>query len=244
MILPSPPLALLDRATLFLDLDGTLLELVEHPDEVRADADLCNLLARLGSRLDGRLAIISGRSLEQIDAILGESAAGLALSGSHGCEHRWNGVLAQPIRPLTLDEAAARMRRFARDREGVLVEEKSFGAALHYRMAPAVEKDAHALARLLSDELELSLQQGKMMVELRVAGGDKGTAVQRLMSRAPMKGTTPIFAGDDVTDEAGFASARALGGHAILVGSIRESAADFALPSPAALREWLREAVQ
>lgn len=242
--LPVPPIGILKKATLFLDLDGTLLELVDYPDAVRADTQLRALLGELRGRLDGRLAIISGRSLQQIDEILGDSAADLAISGSHGCEHRWKGVLARPNRPPTLDEALARLRLFAEDRPGVLIEEKSFGIALHYRMAPTVEVEAHGLAETLSNELELGLQRGKMMVELRAAGGDKGRAVQRLMGRAPMKGTTPVFVGDDVTDEAGFAAVRELGGHAILIGTPRSTAADFGLQSPVALRDWLWAAVQ
>ena len=237
--MPAPPLSVLKEATLFLDLDGTLLELVDQPDAVRADAGLHVLLTELRHKLDGRLAIISGRSLQQIDEILGECAADLAISGSHGCEHRWNGLLARPNRPPTLDEAAARLRLFAQDQPGVFVEEKSFGVALHYRMAPNKEAEAQLLADALSNALGLQLQQGKMMVELRVAGGDKGLALQRLMNRAPMKGTAPVFAGDDVTDEAGFAAARKLGGHAILIGSPRATSADFNLPSPGALRDWL-----
>lgn len=242
--LPAPPLTVLRAASLFLDLDGTLVELVDQPDSARADDGLRSLLTELRHMLDGRLAIISGRSLQQIDEILGESAADLAISGSHGCEHRWNGVLARPNRPPTLDEAAARLRQFAESRPGVVVEEKSFGIALHYRVAPIAGAEAHALATALSAELELCLQPGKMMVELRVAGGDKGLAVHRLMDRAPMKGTAPVFAGDDVTDEPGFAAARELGGHAILIGSPRATSANFSLPSPGALRDWLWAAVQ
>lgn len=137
-----------------------------------------------------------------------------------------------------------RFRTFALDYPGALVEEKSFGVALHYRMAPQAEAAAKSLAVALSDELDLHLQEGKMVVELRVAGGDKGAAVQRLMRRSPMTGTSPVFAGDDVTDESGFAAARELGGHAILIGEPRPTAANFALSSPRALREWLREAVR
>jgi trehalose 6-phosphate phosphatase len=239
-----PTADILEAATLFLDLDGTLLEISERPGDVRADASTCALLAQLARKLDGRLAIISGRSLEQIDQILGETAAELAVSGSHGCEHRWNGVHAHPGRPRALDDVAVRLRRFAEGRAGLLVEDKSFGVALHYRMVPEAEAAAQALARTLADEFELHLQGGKMMVELRAGGGDKGGAIKRLMRRPPMRGTTPVFAGDDVTDEAGFAAVRDMGGHAILVGEERPTRANFALPSPAALREWLWQAVR
>lgn len=235
---------MLGNATVFLDLDGTLLELAERPDEVLADTRTRVLLLELARKLDGRLAIVSGRSLSQIDVMLGDVAGELAVSGSHGCEHRWNGVLARPFRPSSLDVAAVCMRLFAKDRPGVLVEEKSFGVALHYRMAPELRAEALQLCEELSDELDLVLQHGKMMVELRVAGGDKGRAVRRMMTRLPMKGTTPIFIGDDNTDEAGFEVARELDGHAILVGSPRPTAANFGISSPAVLRDWLWAAVR
>lgn len=237
--MPFPPIALLEGASLFLDLDGTLLELVDRPDQVKADTRLCELLVAIGSRLDGRVAVVSGRSLEQIDAILGDVAAELAISGSHGCEHRWRGVLARPNRPEALDRAAERVRTLVDRHSGLLLEEKSFGVALHYRMNPEAEAAARALAAALADELGLCLQHGKMMVELRVAGGDKGRAVRRLMGRPPMRGTRPIFIGDDVTDEPGFEAARELGGHAILVGQPRPTAADYGIACPADLRAWL-----
>src|SRR6185312_15387128 len=104
------------------------------PDEVIADDGLRNLLAELNVRLDGRMAVISGRSIAQLDAMLGPIAKTIALSGSHGCEHRWNGISAQPHRPATLDQAAERLRPFADRNPGALVEEKSYGVALHYRL--------------------------------------------------------------------------------------------------------------
>lgn len=237
--MPHPPGNLLEGASLFLDLDGTLLDLIDRPDEVVADAELRNLLARLMVRLDHRLAVISGRSLAQVDAILGDIADELAVSGSHGTEYRWQGIWAGPERPATLDVAADRLRFFANTRDGVLVEEKSYGVALHYRMNPAVECEAQAVVARLADELGLGIQHGKMMVELRVADGDKGRAVRHLMSRAPMTGTRPIFIGDDLTDEPGFVTAREFGGHGILVGPLRPSAADYGLSGPAELRRWL-----
>ncbi|HWJ68648.1 MAG TPA: trehalose-phosphatase [Sphingobium sp.] len=237
--LATPPVEDLTAASLFLDLDGTMLELIDQPDQVVADAALQALLARLSDRLAGRLAIVSGRSIAQIDAILGPVAQHLAVSGSHGSEHRWRGVAAHPVRPATLDEAHDRFRDFADAHAGVLVENKSFGVALHYRMAPAAGAEAEALAAALAEQHDLHLQPGKMMTELRLPGGDKGKAIQMLMSRPPMAGTRPWFVGDDATDEPGFVAAHALGGAGVLVGPRRPTAALYALADPAAVRTWL-----
>jgi trehalose 6-phosphate phosphatase len=237
--LPRPPSTLLNGASLFLDLDGTLLELLDRPDAVVADEELRALLAGLGVRLDGRIAIISGRSLTQLDAILGPVAQAIALSGSHGCEHRWRGATERPERPASLDAAGARFAAFAAGRDGVVLEEKSLGVALHFRLAPAAESDAHALAVAVACDTGLELQAGKMMVELRCPGGDKGDAVRRLMAQPPMAKTVPVFVGDDLTDEPAFLATQSLGGAGVLVGPARTTAAGFRLGDPAAVRAWL-----
>jgi trehalose 6-phosphate phosphatase len=171
--------------------------------------------------------------------MLGPLAEALALSGSHGNEHRWRGVTAHPVRPPALDAAVDALTDFADAHPGALVEIKSYSVALHYRQAPSIGAPAQAIAARLAAEHELSLECGKMVVELRVAGGDKGVAVRRLMARPPMAGTLPLFLGDDLTDEAGFEAARALGGMGILVGEPRSTAAEFGLPDVAAARAWL-----
>ncbi|MCW1431652.1 trehalose-phosphatase [Novosphingobium sp. JCM 18896] len=241
--LAHPATDLLSGASLFLDLDGTLFDIVADPALVRADAALERLLVDLAERLDGRLAIVSGRSLEQVDAMLGDCAQELAVSGSHGCEHRWRGIHARPDRPASLDVAAERLGTLAAAEPRLLLEHKSFGVALHYRAVPEAEGEVRELAAQLAQELDLALQPGKMMVELRVSGGDKGLAVERLMRRPPMRGTVPVFIGDDVTDEPGFEAALALNGHAILVGEERPTAARYRLPNPAEVRAWLADAV-
>lgn len=236
-----PPHVVLNNATLFLDLDGTLFDLVDCPDDVRADARTRALLERLSERLNGRLAVVSGRSLAQIDNMLGPTAAALWISGSHGCEHRWRDVANSPPRPCALEKVAARFLVFARDHPGVLVEEKSLGVALHYRAAPQAEAASLTLARELADQHDLFLQHGKMMAELRAGNGNKGSAILAMMSHPQMTGTTPVFAGDDLTDEAGFEAVLHLGGHAILVGEPRPTLANFGLRSPDDLRKWLWE---
>jgi trehalose 6-phosphate phosphatase len=237
--LPPPPRDLLDSASLFLDFDGTLVDLADTPDGVVVDPALTDLLTTLARRLGGRLAIVSGRSIAQLDALLGPVAQTLAVSGSHGCEHRWHGISAQPVRPDSLRDVAEAMHAASAGAPGVVVEDKSFGVALHFRRAPAFETQALLLAERLGAEHELAMQHGKMMVELRVPGSDKGVAVARMMQRPEMQGTRPVFIGDDVTDESAFVAARAAGGHGILVGSPRTTAADYGLPHPAAVLAWL-----
>jgi len=235
-----PAFDTLDTHSLFLDLDGTLLELADRPDAVVADAALRTLLLHLNERMDGRIAIISGRSVAQIDDILGPVAQQIAIAGSHGIEHRWPGMTAQPVRPVTLDEAGTQFNGFAATREGVLVEDKSFGVALHYRLHPSAEDEAQHLAQDLAQRLGLHYQPGKMMAELRVTGGNKGSAVHMMMKRAEMALTLPIFVGDDDTDEAGFIAAREYDGAGVLVGKQRPSAALYRLPDPAAVHNWLK----
>lgn len=237
--LRMPPESLLDGASLFIDFDGTLVELARHPDGVAVTDTLRALLARLHARHSGRVAIVSGRSIAQLDALLGPVARLIALSGSHGCEHRWDGISAHPIVPPSLEHVAVAMRDFAAVRPGMLVEEKSFGVALHYRGAPDAEEEACRLAIALAAEYALVAQHGKMVIEVRPPGSDKGVPVRRLMARARMAGTRPIFLGDDLTDEAGFHAAQKLGGAGVLVGPPRPTIARYRLPEPAAARDWL-----
>ncbi len=236
-------MSLLDDASLFLDFDGTLVDLVDRPDQVVADPELRALLADLDTRMEGRLAVISGRSIAQLDAMLGAVAQQLALAGSHGCEQRHQGELSQPERPASLDRAAERLIPFVDRHPGALIETKSYGVALHYRLRPEAEEEAAALAVELARDLGLQLQAGKMMVELRVPGCDKGDAVRRLTAQAPMKGSRPIVIGDDRTDENAFLAAATMGGASILVGPPRETAAQYRLDDPRAVRAWLREAL-
>lgn len=221
-----------------------MLELVDRPDEVVADEALRDMLTRLHRRLEGRLAVVSGRSLNQMDAILGPLARTLALSGSHGSECRIDGQSVAAPRPPQLDAALEAMRDFATRHEPILVEDKTLGAALHYRQAPDLEIAARAWARALAERFDLFVQEGNMMIELRPHGQDKGTAIARMMDVPPLAGAVPVFVGDDITDEPGFAVVNAMGGYGILVGDGRASSARHHLPSPAAVRAWLARFVQ
>jgi trehalose 6-phosphate phosphatase len=241
--LPPPPADLLRDAALFLDFDGTLVELQERPDAVRVDARLATLIERLSHALDGRVAIISGRPVDGIRALFGAPA--FAISGSHGLEVAWpDGRVHQAERPAALDRIVADMHDFATATRGVLVEEKPLGAALHYRAVPTAEAAATQLATRLAADAGLHLQTGKMMIEVRVAGADKGSALRQMMQAPALAGHTPVFLGDDDTDEPAMAAAATLGGAGILIGAPRATAAAWRLDSVADTLSWLEAATE
>ncbi|TCD02241.1 trehalose-phosphatase [Erythrobacteraceae bacterium CFH 75059] len=241
--MPLPPPLALDAllaarpVSLFLDFDGTLVELAPGPDEVRLPEELFARLADTARRLDGRLAVVSGRSVEWLrDAGLHDHV----LSGTHGSELLWpGGEPERRPRPLILDTVDRAFRAFADTRSGVIVEHKPLAAGLHFRKAPEHGEEALALAHAVGRQADLAVQGGKMMVEVRVPDGTKGSAVAALMGRRPFAGSMPVFLGDDVTDEDGFAAAAALGGFGIAVGERESASARFALPGVAAVLDWL-----
>src|SRR5690606_14128787 len=159
-LLPAPPADLLDRASLFLDFDGTLVEIAERPDSVSVDARLHAVMERLHERLAGRIAVITGRAAGEVRALL---AADYVVVGSHGME--FAGAAASR-RPAALDEVLAAMRALAARHPGVIAEDKPLGAGLHYRQCPAAAEECERLAADLAAEHGLHLQPGKMMVEV------------------------------------------------------------------------------
>lgn len=238
VLLMPPPADLLDTASLFLDFDGTLVALADHPDGVVVDATLIDLIRMLEERLDGRLALVSGRPAEDLAAMFGDHPPSVV--GSHGMEFRWSdGRRDRAERPAGLVEALAEMRAFADARPGVVVEDKPLGAAVHYRVNPAHEGDAVAMAERLAATHGLYLQHGKMMVEVRSPGGDKGSAIRTLMADPRFAAGRPVFLGDDVTDEPGFAAVAALGGAGVLVGPPRPTDARYRIDDVAGVLGWL-----
>jgi trehalose 6-phosphate phosphatase len=234
-----PPASLTDAA-LFLDFDGTLVELAETPDAIRVSPGLPPLLERLAQRLNGRLAVVSGRSIQDLERYL--SCRGLAVSGSHGLELRLaDGSFVPLAAPRELDGIREEVGRFAEVEPGLLVEEKPFSIAVHYRRAPERERQVHDFMTRLAAETGLSVQQGKMVTELRPAGADKGDAVRAFMLQSPFAGGRPIFIGDDLTDEDAFHAAAELGGGGVLVGPDRESAARWRLDGVSAVAGWLED---
>lgn len=239
--LPSPPVALLADAALFLDFDGTLAPLAETPDAVDVDDDLLAMLAGLRDTLDGRLAIVSGRSVTTLRTL---GFGDFFLAGTHGLEFARPGEpVDAPARLPAIDAVEAAFHAFAEDKPGLLVERKSISVGLHFRGAPPWGEAARTLAEEQADEHGLTLQHGKMLYELRPGGADKGSAVRKLMGHPMMSRGVPVFIGDDITDEEGFAVAAELGGAGILVGTPRATFASFRLEQVAAVRHYLAQGI-
>lgn len=235
--LTPPEVGILDGASLFLDFDGTLVDFAPKPDDVVADGQLRKLLHDLQDRLDGRLAILSGRPVADLDRIL--QLEGLAIGGSHGLEQLYpDGRHVTPEPPPSLDAMIGEASHYARD-NGLLVETKPWGVALHFRATPDAREKAERFMHDLSARHGMQVQQGSMVTELRLAGPDKGHALRSLMKEPPFRSGRPVMVGDDLTDEHAFGAANALGGTSVLVGPWRPTKARFHLPSVAAARQWL-----
>jgi trehalose 6-phosphate phosphatase len=239
--LGPPPPGLLDGAALFLDFDGTLVELADSPDAIAVPPALAPMLERIRRRLDGRLAIVSGRSLADLERHL--PLHGIAFSGSHGLELQLADGTRLPLSaPLGLDEVREQVEAFAAAADGLIVEEKPAGIALHYRKAPRQAERADAFMSALARKRGFSIQRGSMVVELRPDGATKGDALKAFMTEPEFHGARPVFVGDDLTDEHAFGAAAALGGAGILVGPMRATAASYRLDSVAAVAAWLQAA--
>jgi trehalose 6-phosphate phosphatase len=227
---------------LFLDVDVTLLDIAEHPDQVDAHQIDRALVEGLMRAAGGALALISGRSLAQLDRLF--APLSLPAAGQHGFERRdLRGARHRHRFPVEiLAPAKRRLAEFAARHPGLVVEDKGASVALHYRLAPQMAQAALDAMREASAPLggAVQIQAGKMVWELKPAGADKGVAIDEFMREAPFAGRTPVFLGDDVTDEHGFLVVNRLGGHSIKVGP-GETAAPWRLADPAAARAWLRD---
>ena len=236
--LSPPPPGLLDGAALFLDFDGTLVELAETPDSIRVAPELGPLLERLHRRLDGRIAIVSGRSLADLERHV--PLSGIAFSGSHGLELSLADGTRLPLSaPLGFDDVRESVLRFAAADERLLVEEKPAGIALHYRQAPTEAEPVAAFMEEVARRRGLKVQHGNMVVELRPEGATKGDAIRAFMTEPEFLDARPVFVGDDLTDEHGFEAAAGLGGAGVLVGPERATGARYRLESVAAVALWL-----
>jgi trehalose 6-phosphate phosphatase len=224
----------------FLDVDGTLLEYAARPQEVRVEAELVRLLERLFAFSGGAIALVSGRSVEDVDKLF--APLKFPAAGQHGTERRAaDGSVRRHTPPLEgLGRAAGAIVRLTAAHEGLVFENKGMALALHYRLAPGLrvlaEREMRAIAADLGDAFEL--QTGKFVVEIKPGGRDKGSAIAEFAAEPPFAGRRPVFIGDDLTDEAGFAVVNRLGGHAVKVGP-GISQARWRLFDAAAVRNWL-----
>ena len=247
---PPPPL-LDDACALFLDVDGTLIEFADDPEAVTLLPEVREAIGRISDRLDGAVALISGRPLAQLDRLFAPlhlPAAGLhghQVRGLGGDTHAVDGRTGSATDSDTsewLHAVHQQAMRFAHGHPGVLVEDKGRSLALHWRGAPHAANEVRAFAeRHIGGHSGYRLQPGDHVVEFIPEGSDKGRAIRQLMQQLPFRGRIPVFLGDDLTDEYGFDAANTLHGWSVLVGEREPSAAVFALPRVRDVHGWLQE---
>lgn len=236
---PDPNQVGQDRICLFLDVDGTLLEFAPTPDAVQVDEPLRQLLGALSQRLDGAVALVSGRTLGALDELFWP--LNLPAAGIHGFERRGaDGIVHRPALPhAALDPVRERLASFARAQPGVLLEDKGSALALHYRGARGVRAEAHLIVGNAAASLDpaFTILEGEQVLEIKPAHTSKASAVEAFMNEPPFAGRRPVYIGDDVTDFDGFSAVRRNGGFDIAVGD--RVSARWALANPHAVRDWL-----
>jgi trehalose 6-phosphate phosphatase len=235
----APPLPATRDCCLFLDVDGTLLHIATRPDLVEVDPPLLELLRSLERRCDGALALISGRPIVELDEMF--EPLFLAIAGVHGCERR--DAQGHWLKPQFEEDGFVRFRQELvqglSGLEGLIIEDKRYALALHYREHPGLESPLRDVLASLSPSLPVHLQiiEGDEVIEIKPASHDKGTAIEAFLQEAPFAGRHPIFIGDDLTDQDGFAAVRRQMGLAIAVGSNVNS--EWRLDGPEDVRRWL-----
>jgi trehalose 6-phosphate phosphatase len=226
----------------FFDIDGTLVDIADAPDRISADPWLLSVVRRLHVVTGGALALISGRSVIEVDRLFAPMR--LPIAGQHGAERRdaAGDMHYHPHCAKRLDDLRRCVRDWAGELPGLLVEDKEMSIAVHYRQAPQLAGEVRrALMECLGrGDNAFRLQEGKMVIELKPVGKDKGTAIIEFMEEKPFRGRIPVYVGDDATDEHGFAVVNNLGGHSVKVGP-EPSAARWRIPDVKAVRAWLEE---
>ena len=236
----SPPPPALDWC-LFLDVDGTLVELTDTPSQTKADPEIISLLREVAERLGGALALVSGRRIGTLDELF--APLRLPAAGLHGVERRKadGSIQGASFLDSQLDAARAAIKALVDSHPGTLFEDKDRTIAVHFRMAPQSEQIVREsiidIAKPLGSNYHI--QAGKMMFEIKPRGFSKATAIQAFMKESPFSGRRPVFVGDDLTDQDGFAMVEAHGGISVGVGDLVHG--QFYLPDVGAVRMWLRQ---
>ena len=224
---------------LFLDVDGTLIEFGDSPADTRVDDDLKRLLRAVDRNLGGSLALVSGRSIENLDAMFAPSR--FAAAGLHGVERRGlsGEIQRAQFADAVLDRARASMRAFVDRNPGAILEDKGAALALHFRMTPHLEQSARRLLSGIAADLgeRFHLLEGDKVVEIKPSLVNKATAIEAFLLEAPFLGRTPVFVGDDITDQDGFRAVELHGGVSIAVGD--RVSAQWRLENSVAVRAWL-----
>lgn len=232
-----PPLHDIERYAIFLDFDGTIVEIEEHPEAVRMEASTVELLGALRERLNGALAIISGREIAVVDRFL--NPLRLPVAGVHGLQRRDAYGELHTRAAFDLNPTIIMLEKRFADARGVVIERKRGAIAVHYRLRPELESEcSETVERIVENNPKLRLLRGKMVCEIAQNGSDKGGAISAFLSEPPFKGRIPLFAGDDITDEDGFLVVNARGGVSIKIGD-QKSAAKYAAASVRDLKDWL-----
>lgn len=239
---PSALPRITPQTALFLDFDGTLVDIAPQPELVKVPDGLTGLLQALSTRLDGALAIVTGRRLVDIDDFLAPLV--LPVAAEHGAQQRAaDGRLLQGAVP-DLHDIARVVQALTTQHAGLRAEIKSAAIALHYRHAPELETLCiETMLEAVKRTAGVELLRGKCVIEIKPAGVSKGSAIAAFMAQPPFAGRLPLFAGDDTTDEEGFAALRALGGEGIKIGE-GASLARHRCANPAAFRAWLQSALE
>ena len=228
---------------LFLDVDGTLLEIAATPDRVRVPGSLRNTLEITFGRQQGALALLSGRSLDDLDELFYPSV--FPASGKHGLEVRLpSGKIVRPEFDRSfLDRARHWLGLLQKDNHGLILEDKGVALAMHYRLAPKLAPEVEVVMNEMVAELgeAFIVRPGKCVSELMPRGFDEGSAIQLLVKEREFAGRTPVFVGDDLTDEIGFQAVNEMGGHSIRVGNLAETAARYRFSSVSTVVAWLRD---
>lgn len=231
---------------LFLDVDGTLLEIAETPQAVNVTESLKNLLVGLATELDGALALVSGRSLQDLDALF--SPLRPAASGQHGCERRAASgcVSRHAVQTSSLNSARGKLAKLVDANPDLLLEDKGYSLAVHFRRHPELKATVLDVIAEECNRLgpKFTLQPGKCVYEIRPAGRSKGTAIATFMTEPPFYGRTPVFVGDDLTDEEAFTVVNAFDGISLKVGLEVPTVAQFRFRDVADVLRWLTQGVQ